>query len=298
MVVSLQQFRDRYPAASLTSDLLMVQGDQFVVKVTIQTQEAGTVTGMAVDTNLEAAEDRARQRAIEALAGITTQATAPLQVLSERSLLTPLTPPKSGAKPRPVKKPAGETINLLAIPSYDEIPPVTDAELHPTAELEAPVSKPQLALATQPHLEVTTAIAAATTHSTKQSAGTLEGESVPELASVPPAITATSLVTPDEPLPSAEPDIAEPDIAEPDIAEPDIAEPDIPELQALPAPVNLSDVIAQTDVELRRLGWSVADGREYLESTYGKRSRHDLTDEELLAFLLHLEALPDPQPIE
>ena len=68
-------------------------------------------------------------------------------------------------------------------------------------------------------------------------------------------------------------------------------EPDFVVPEMLPSPVNLSDVIAQTDVELRRLGWSVADGREYLESTYGKRSRHDLTDEELLAFLLHLESL-------
>lgn len=64
----------------------------------------------------------------------------------------------------------------------------------------------------------------------------------------------------------------------------------------MPAPIDLSDVIAQTDVELKRLMWSVVDGREYLEQTYNKRSRHDLTDEELLAFLLHLEALPTPEP--
>ncbi len=54
-------------------------------------------------------------------------------------------------------------------------------------------------------------------------------------------------------------------------------------------PVDLSDVIAQTDVELTRLGWTSAQGREYLESTYGKRSRQQLTDEELMSFLLHLE---------
>ncbi len=54
-------------------------------------------------------------------------------------------------------------------------------------------------------------------------------------------------------------------------------------------PVDLSDVIAQTDVELTRLGWTSAQGREYLEKTYGKRSRQQLTDEELMSFLLHLE---------
>ncbi len=56
-----------------------------------------------------------------------------------------------------------------------------------------------------------------------------------------------------------------------------------------PNPVDLSDVIAQTDVELARLGWTSVQGREYLEKTYGKRSRQLLTDEELLGFLLYLE---------
>ncbi|HSM80246.1 MAG TPA: hypothetical protein VLS96_01105 [Nodosilinea sp.] len=59
-------------------------------------------------------------------------------------------------------------------------------------------------------------------------------------------------------------------------------------------PVDLSDIIAQTDVELQRLGWGVNQGREFLEKTYGKRSRHDLTDEELLQFLLYLETQPAP----
>lgn len=55
------------------------------------------------------------------------------------------------------------------------------------------------------------------------------------------------------------------------------------------APVDLSDVIAQTDVELTRLGWTNEQGREYLEKTYGKRSRQQLTDDELMSFLLYLE---------
>ncbi|MEB3268380.1 MAG: hypothetical protein VKJ09_07565, partial [Leptolyngbya sp.] len=63
---------------------------------------------------------------------------------------------------------------------------------------------------------------------------------------------------------------------------------------SLPPPVDLSDVIAQTEVELRRLGWTQAQGREHLKTTYGKLSRHQLSDEELLEFLLHLESLPSP----
>ncbi|MEB3288568.1 MAG: hypothetical protein VKI82_01560 [Leptolyngbya sp.] len=68
-------------------------------------------------------------------------------------------------------------------------------------------------------------------------------------------------------------------------------------LEGIPTPsIDLSDIIAQTDVELQRLGWNVNQGREFLEKNYGKRSRHDLTDEELLAFLLFLETQPSPEP--
>lgn len=58
-----------------------------------------------------------------------------------------------------------------------------------------------------------------------------------------------------------------------------------------PAPLDLSDVIAQTTVELRRLGWTEAEGRSYLQRTYGKRSRQQLDDDELLEFLHYLQSL-------
>jgi len=56
-------------------------------------------------------------------------------------------------------------------------------------------------------------------------------------------------------------------------------------------PLDLSDVIAQTSVELRRLGWTEAEGRSYLQRTYGKRSRQQLDDDELLEFLHYLQSL-------
>lgn len=59
-------------------------------------------------------------------------------------------------------------------------------------------------------------------------------------------------------------------------------------------PVDLSDIIAQTDVEMTRLGWSNVQGRQYLEKTFKKRSRQQLTDEELLTFLLYLESQTTP----
>ncbi len=56
--------------------------------------------------------------------------------------------------------------------------------------------------------------------------------------------------------------------------------------------IDLSDAIAQTDVEIRRLGWTAKQGQEYLQTTYGKKSRQQLTDDELLDFLYYLQSLP------
>lgn len=98
------------------------------------------------------------------------------------------------------------------------------------------------------------------------------------------------------PLPSAPPASlnALPEVSDlPEV--PDDFDNDFMNLGAGPvASIDLSDIIAQTDVELQRLGWDVNQGREFLEKTYGKRSRHDLTDDELLEFLLFLETQSPP----
>ena len=52
--------------------------------------------------------------------------------------------------------------------------------------------------------------------------------------------------------------------------------------------------IARSDEELKRLGWTSEQGRNYLLETYGKRSRQLLSDGELLEFLRYLEKQPSP----
>ena len=63
------------------------------------------------------------------------------------------------------------------------------------------------------------------------------------------------------------------------------------------APIDLSDAIAQTSIQLKRLGWNNWQGRQYLEQTYGKRSRHELSDSEMLSFLTYLESQPTPNQL-
>jgi len=63
----------------------------------------------------------------------------------------------------------------------------------------------------------------------------------------------------------------------------------------LPLPIDLSDtvdfsqIIDQTSIEMKRLGWTQDQGKKYLLETYGKKSRHLLSDNELIEFLNYLK---------
>jgi hypothetical protein len=57
-------------------------------------------------------------------------------------------------------------------------------------------------------------------------------------------------------------------------------------------PDDLSTLIAYTDVEMDRIGWTKQRGRDYLKSTYKKSTRQRLDVDELMDFLNYLRALP------
>ena len=63
-----------------------------------------------------------------------------------------------------------------------------------------------------------------------------------------------------------------------------------------PKPSDLSDLIAESAVELERIGWTPEQGREHLKKTYKKGSRSRLTEDELMNFLEHLRVLPASSP--
>jgi hypothetical protein len=67
-----------------------------------------------------------------------------------------------------------------------------------------------------------------------------------------------------------------------------------PAPQISPEPVDLSDAISKIDVEMERLSWTKPQGRDYLVRTFDKKSRQQLTNDELLQFLSHLKSLPTP----
>jgi hypothetical protein len=64
-------------------------------------------------------------------------------------------------------------------------------------------------------------------------------------------------------------------------------------VKAAPKPsVDLSDVIAQIGAQIDRIGWTKKQGSTYLQDTYNKKTRVELTDEELFEFLDYLKSLP------
>jgi hypothetical protein len=58
--------------------------------------------------------------------------------------------------------------------------------------------------------------------------------------------------------------------------------------------MDFNEIKQKTDIEIKRLSWTKDQGKEFLMSRYGKRSRLHLTDEQLLEFLRYLETLPNP----
>mgnify|MGYP001791820075 CR=1 FL=1 len=259
MTVSFQAFRDRYPDAHITSDLLLVQRDRFVVKVTVTTTANGSASGLAAHTSIELAEDHARIRAFAAfgyaLDGSRISNGPNNAAHDDVELLMPPAPQELAHKP----KEGVEAATTLALP-LEPVEASTDAQPSgPTTTSTESAVRHQPTRVSPPPSKPVKPVAP-----TQKEPPTLPTEEPAAESAVTTAIT---------PAPTS-----------------DVANVPIP-AEALPAPINLSDVIAQTDLELRRLGWSVETGRDYLEQTYQKRSRHELSEEELIQFLCHLESL-------
>ena len=211
------QFRHQYADGSLTTELLMAHGEQYLVKATISVGEQAIATALAGDTSLAAADDQAKVRVLGMLE------------------VAPKAPEQNGQSGEP-SKPAASPAIAPAEPTVVPPPP------------EAP--KP-------------------------------EEPDQPEEPEADDLGRPLDSITPDEaPAPSEVPASA---LAAAALEHFDDSNP-----------VDLSDIIAQTDVEMSRLGWSSVQGRTYLEQAFNKRSRQQLTDEELLTFLLYLESQATP----
>lgn len=254
------QLQTRYPNASLVSELLQIQDGNFVVRAVVQVAGVTLTSGMAASPKIEQAEDQARLRALAVL-GI-YPSTEELQAYA-------------------IEDPRGETKSLPA-----GAPVRTDQD---HLDLKLASRQPDWSLSQSP------AVAPLANLDVLSDAYPTEAATLPGLDLEPNGVGAASR-SPDSTFPAKARPSPDGDTAfSPDRGhngKPALQSRPAPKAETLPEPVDLSDFIAQTSVELKRLGWSNIQGRNHLQQTYGKRSRQQLTDEELLEFLQYLQAQP------
>jgi hypothetical protein len=306
----IAQLRGSYPTACLLSELLTVQQTAqktiYVVRALIQIGSTTLATALAADADIEVAEDRARLRVLEVLI-------QPAPARNQETQNQTIAPETAADSP----------VNLPAVPLPEPSVPVmpaiasTPAEPEPSAPampaIASASAKPDLP---QPSLDIEP-FAAPEDDRSVQSPPSLQpvgldwdsplaGSSTQPLE---PDFDLTSLLQP--PLPELEESPAasslfesfeqpESPLSEPlSKAAPKSEKPPkrkATDLQPIPEPpaaeIDRSEEIARIGVEMKRLGWDTKQGREHLQRTYGKRSRQELNDDELMDFLQYLELQP------
>ncbi|MFQ3617890.1 MAG: hypothetical protein SNJ57_12660 [Cyanobacteriota bacterium] len=294
----LAQFRAAYPAASLIADLLTVQNGRYVVRVSVVMGGLTLATGLAESANIEEAEDRARERSLQALGlhgfGINTGA-APVQAAG------PVIGQVGGHRPEAIApSPAPTDVAWNSSPSVlpsdslpdaglpvdgavSTLPPIapasdlaTEAATLPTEsdwDRPDPTDPP---LPPEDELDASPVVADFYTHISAFDEGAPDDSEPVDLSKITKPASQISA------KPSRKKSTTSSPAPEP--ASPDPA----------PATIDFSDILAETDVELRRLGWDAKRGREHLKATYSKRSRQELNETELYDFLDFLKSQPNP----
>lgn len=233
------EFRLLYPHGCLISEFVTVNHGKYVVRALVQNDGVTLATGLAAADTVEAAEDRARLRALEIL-GMGEASPTPVEQKPSREVDTPEDASwRKTQSPPQVRETAEFTFPTTPI---DQIPVETVETDTPMLDFPTTTSEPQSISETEPAVD----------KAKKQPASTK-----PEKATPPDEKKA-------QPIPSN------------------------------PLAPHEDPRIEQIDQEMLRLGWSRAQGRDFLVETYGKRSRLVLTNEELQEFLEHLQKLPTP----
>ncbi|MBU7584854.1 MAG: hypothetical protein KAF91_18410 [Nostoc sp. TH1S01] len=275
----LAQFQSLYPNGSLTSELVDIFQGKYIVRASVQIDGVIRATGLAAAETVEAAEDQARTRALMVLGMASSPQT---QAASSPKATIPV-------QPTPV-------INTIANINESTYSSTTDKGL------ELVTNKPEISPAASSNKTIAPDLFATEAHNTDTYTPDLT-PSLPltpsrEPAFVPPADN-LEIEVPHQPETPAFSGIAASNVTpftprNYSSSETTTTSTTTSKRKKKAEPVDLSDVIAKTDVELQRLGWTPEQGREHLIKTYGKRGRTLLTEEELHSFLQYLQSQPDP----
>lgn len=265
----LAKFRQQYPQGSLIGELVKIDRGIYIVKVLVRVNDIILATALAGANTVEAAEDNARERAISSLlldessTSVDRSSTTVDSTASDRpavnSPVQPSTPSPDKNEPRVKSNQESKNVNFYE----DRLE--TGSARSPVFAPETVAEPETVSFAAsesdRSDLEASEPTTAKTlfddTFTADTSPATLDnGFNSESLAKNEPTT---------EPTPTAEPEA-----------------------------MDFNEIKQKTDIEIKRLGWTKDDGREFLKSRYGKRSRLHLTDEQLLEFLQYLEKQPNP----
>ncbi|QUS62410.1 hypothetical protein IQE94_04040 [Synechocystis sp. PCC 7339] len=284
-------FRQHYPQGSLCCDLLEIDRGLYIVQASITLEGIVVATALAAQCPLEAAEDLAKERAIASLDlphGSPTEFT-PKADKSDK-IVTDSGPAKQSSQASPSKKetkPSKQSGKAVISSPPTKATPAPVVEKSPVVEVIAAPAQTATSVSVSfppspdPVLPLEEPVLT-------QAMANNSLDQLDELPFANPELqldlaTGRSPETPELPLPiETEPEPSEPAMA-------NAGATDLPE-----GPMDFSEIIARSNLELKRLGWTSEQGRNYLLQTYGKRSRQLLSDEQLIEFLAYLEQQPTP----
>jgi hypothetical protein len=255
----IAKFRHKYPQGSLVSELIEIDRGTYIVKALVQIDNLVLATALAGATTVEEAEDAAKERAIATLCLDQQPDITPS--IAFQTNTAPVEAQLSTSLSRKSENASKRTSNHKIV-NFSK----PQAEAGNQSQGSTPETIPPANLAAAPTAEVELDLAPQVreVNSDLPTETNLFGDTF--TAETPTAISTTeNEVVPASNLLS-------------------------PELEAM----NFHEVKQKTDIEIQRLSWTKDQGREFLMSRYGKRSRIHLTDEQLLEFLRYLETLPNP----
>jgi hypothetical protein len=306
----LNQFRLQYPQGSLTSELVMIDHGLYIVRSQVEVGDVTLATGLAGATTVEDAEDQARLRALALLNFESKPSTEIKPDLIEPSkdhktaIASQPIIPKEKLVEEPQPAPIPKSVKTKKSPAPTPPLPVEVETVAIKTEKSSPISPPEVSLIPEPSpipkIPVTEKAPELILSEPIEPEVEDFSQELVEIPPTPPELTEQNGKLPqtdsetngshESPLPLETLPLLDTTVASPELA---VDQPAPPALDTS-EPIDFSEVIARSNVELKRLNWTNEHGKNYLLQTYGKRSRQLLSDGELIEFLQYLESQPTP----
>ena len=326
------QLQKHYPTSALVTELVQIHQERFIVKAIVQMGGAAIATSMAESAHLETAEDQARLRVLDLLgisviSGIPNLDSIPVPqpvaapISGDRFPEIPL--PKIPLPEIPftsISQPTDNGFPIKSLPRLDletvgvsaplplpgvtmpaisvDLPMPFSAALFSTDEMpaeEATLTEEDSAEAVNnfveeylPNVEeYETGYEYSEPEDLPSGSGFLEDSFPQDL------VIAAEVISPIAPVGVVQEDQLSAPAHSSKLKKAIAAETPVADNPAeVNEPDDLSTLIAHTDIEMDRIGWTKQEGRDYLKRTYKKSTRQRLDLDELMDFLNYLRALP------